>query len=116
MTVRERDYVLAAQSIGMGEIRILFRHVLPNSLAPMFVIASFQLGTLILLEATLSFLGLGVQPPTPAWGSMLNDARRYIATAWWATTFPGMALTLIVLSANLLGDSLRDILDPALKK
>ncbi len=114
--MRERDYVLAAQAIGMGEWRILLRHVLPNCLAPMFVIASFQLGTLVLLESTLSFLGLGIAPPTPAWGSMLADARRYIATAWWATTFPGMALTVVVLSANLLGDSLRDILDPALKR
>ena len=116
LSVRERDYVMAAEAMGMGDWRILFRHVLPNSLAPIFVIASFQLGLLILLESLLSFLGLGIQPPTPAWGSMLSDARPYIATAWWVTAFPGIILSITVLSANLLGDSLRDILDPALRE
>ena len=116
LAVRERDYVEAARAIGMADLRILLKHVLPNSVAPLFVIASFQLGVLILLESTLSFLGLGVQPPTPAWGSMLSDARPYIGTAWWTTTFPGVMLSITVLSANMLGDSLRDILDPALRR
>jgi peptide/nickel transport system permease protein len=79
------------------------------------VLATLQLGSLILLESTLSFLGLGVQPPTPAWGSMLAQSRAYVHTAWWAVTFPGMAISLIVLSANMLGDSMRDILDPTLR-
>jgi peptide/nickel transport system permease protein len=113
LTVRERDYVTAVQALGGGDLRIMLRHGLPNIMAPILVVAGFQLGQLILLEATLSFLGLGVEPRTPAWGSMLSDARGYLNIAWWTATFPGLAIALVVLAANFMGDSLRDRLDPA---
>ena len=115
LTIREREYITAVRAIGGGDIRIMLRHVLPNIMAPILVVAGFQLGRLILLEATLSFLGLGVEPRTPAWGSMLSDARGYLNVAWWTATFPGMAIALVVLAANFMGDSLRDRLDPALR-
>jgi len=115
LAVREREYITAVRALGGGDWRIMLRHVLPNIMAPILVVAGFQLGRLILLEATLSFLGLGVEPRTPAWGSMLSDARGYLSIAWWTATFPGIAIALVVLAANFMGDSLRDRLDPALR-
>lgn len=115
LAVREREYITAVRALGGGDCRIMLRHVLPNIMAPILVVAGFQLGRLILLEATLSFLGLGVEPRTPAWGSMLSDARGYLSIAWWTATFPGIAIALVVLAANFMGDSLRDRLDPALR-
>lgn len=115
LAIRERDYILAARALGLKGRRIALRHVLPNLVAPILVVGGFQLGRLILLEGTLSFLTIGIRPPTPAWGSMLNDARNYISQAWWTVLFPGMAISLIVMSASFMGDSLRDMLDPTLR-
>src|SRR5262249_43513733 len=115
LTLREREYVAAARALGARDARVALRHVLLNTTGPVLVIAGFQLGRLILLEATLSFLGLGIQPPTPAWGSMLADGRLYLTQAWWTVAFPTLAISLVVLAANFLGDSLRDRLDPALR-
>lgn len=115
LAVRERYYISAAQALGASGWRIVWAHILPNTLASILVVAGFQLGVLILLEATLPFLGLGIRPPTPAWGSMLADARNYLSEAWWTVLFPGMAISLIVMSANFMGDSLWDRFDPALR-
>jgi peptide/nickel transport system permease protein len=115
LAIREREYITAVRALGGSDLRIMLRHLLPNIMAPILVVAGFQLGRLILLEATLSFLGLGVEPRTPAWGSMLADARGYLNVAWWTATFPGIAIALVVLAANFMGDSLRDRLDPALR-
>lgn len=115
LAIREREYITAVRALGGGDWRIMLRHMLPNTMAPILVVAGFQLGRLILLEATLSFLGLGVEPRTPAWGSMLSDARGYLNVAWWTATFPEIAIALVVLAANFMGDSLRDRLDPALR-
>jgi peptide/nickel transport system permease protein len=115
LAIREREYITAVRALGGDDWRIMLRHMLPNIMAPILVVAGFQLGRLILLEATLSFLGLGVEPRTPAWGSMLSDARAYLNVAWWTATFPGIAIALVVLAANFMGDSLRDRLDPALR-
>ena len=110
-----QDYVEAARALGARPLRILVRHVLPNVLTPAIVFATFAVGDMIILEATLSFLGLGVPPRVVTWGSMLNDGRLYLTTAWWITVFPGLAIFLAVLGANLIGDSLRDRLDPRLR-
>lgn len=107
-----KDYVTAAVALGASHFRILFRHILPNLWGPLIVQGSLSTANAILAEATLSFLGLGVQPPTPSWGSMLNVARGYLESAPWLAVFPGMAIFLVVLSFNLLGDALRDALDP----
>lgn len=115
MSLREREYVTAARALGANDLRIVFRHILPNTVAPILVVAGYELGRLILLEATLSFLTIGIRPPTPAWGSMLSDARNYMSQAWWTVLFPGMAISLIVMSSNFLGDGLRDRLDPTLR-
>jgi peptide/nickel transport system permease protein len=115
LEIREREYITAVRALGGGDWRIMLRHMLPNIMAPILVVTGFQLGRLILLEATLSFLGLGIEPRTPAWGSMLSDARGYLNVAWWTATFPGIAIALVVLAANFMGDSLRDRLDPALR-
>lgn len=112
LTVRELDYVQAARALGAGHLRILARHILPNVLTPILVVATLELARTIVLEAGLSFLGLGIQPPSPSWGRMLADGRTYIASAWWIITLPGLALMLTVLGVNLLGDWLRDWLDP----
>lgn len=112
MTVSQREFVQAAIAMGAGHRRILFRHILPNVLTPALVVATLELARTIVLEAGLSFLGLGIQPPSPSWGRMLADGRSYIASAWWIITLPGLALMLTVLSVNLLGDWLRDWLDP----
>jgi peptide/nickel transport system permease protein len=110
--LKEMEFVQAAEAVGCTNGRILFRHLLPNALTPVIVLVTFGLASMILLESSLSFLGLGVQPPTPSWGGMLNESRNYIAQAWWASVMPGVAIMLTVLSVNFLGDWLRDILDP----
>lgn len=115
LVLREEDYVLAARSIGVPSLRIMFRHLLPNSIAPILVIASLGLGNAILAEAALSFLGLGIQPPEASWGSMLNFGMQFLRDAPWLTLFPGIAIFLTVLGFNLLGDGLRDALDPRLQ-
>lgn len=112
LRLRQMEYIQAAESIGCPRRRILFRHLLPNVLTPVIVLVTFGLASMILLESSLSFLGLGVQPPTPSWGGMLNASRDYIATAWWVSVMPGLAIMVTVLSVNFLGDWLRDILDP----
>ena len=112
LSLRERDYVLATRALGAGAPRILLRHLLPNVLSVILVIATFDVGRIIILESTLSFLGLGVQPPRPSWGSDLRDAAAYMRQAWWLATFPGVAIMVVVLGVNLLGDALRDMLDP----
>ena len=114
-SLREREFVVAARALGAGDGRLLARHVLPGVRGAVLVIAGFQLGRLVLLESTLSFLGLGIQPPTPAWGAMLADARLYLAQAWWTVAFPSAAISLLVLAANFLGDAARDRLDPTLR-
>ena len=115
LTIRHLEYVDAAWALGASHRRVLFRHVLPNTLAPILVIASSQFATMVLLESGLSFLGMGVQPPQPSWGTMLAEGRDYLSNAWWLATMPGVAISLVVLGANLLGDGLRDLLDPHLR-
>lgn len=116
LTLREQPFVEAARAVGMSEFRIAVRHVLPNTLAPLIVIATAQLGAAILTEASLSFLGLGVPEPHPSWGRMLSEsAAEYVRTAPWLVIFPGVAISLVVFGTNLLGDGLRDILDPRLR-
>jgi peptide/nickel transport system permease protein len=112
LSLRERDYVQAALALGAGTPRVLFRHLVPEVLATIIVLATFDVGRIIILESTLSFLGLGVQPPTASWGSDLRDAAAYVRQAWWTAAFPGIAIMLVVLAINLLGDGLRDWLDP----
>lgn len=112
LSLARREFVLAARSSGVRPWRILLRHLLPNALTPMLVQASLLVGQLILVESALSFLGLGVQPPTPSWGNMVADGRDVLVTAWWVSTFPGLAIVLTVLAFNLIGDALRDRLDP----
>jgi len=112
LAIKSQGYVQAARVLGYGDIRIMFSQILPNTLGPIIVIATLGMGGSILAEAALSFLGLGVRPPAPSWGSMLSDARETITIAPWLSLFPGMAIFLTVLGLNLLGDGLRDILDP----
>ena len=113
LSLREQPFVEAAKAIGMSETRIAIRHVLPNTLSPLIVLATAQLGSAILVEATLSFLGLGVPEPHPSWGRMLSEsAAEYVRTAPWLVIFPGLAISFIVFGTNLLGDALRDLLDP----
>ncbi|MBY0322897.1 MAG: ABC transporter permease [Reyranella sp.] len=113
LSLREQPFVEAARAVGMGEIRIAVRHVLPNTLAPLIVLATAQLGSAILVEASLSFLGLGIPEPYPSWGRMLSEsAAEYVRTAPWLVIFPGVAISMTVFGTNLLGDALRDILDP----
>ena len=115
LAFRERDYITAVRALGAKHWRIVWRHILANTLGALLVVAGFQLGALILLEASLSFLGIGIRAPTPAWGSMLSDARNYLNQSWWTVLFPGLAIACIVMAANFMGDSLRDRLDPALR-
>jgi peptide/nickel transport system permease protein len=113
LSLREQPFVESAKAIGMSQVRIAFRHVLPNTLAPLIVLATAQLGATILIEATLSFLGLGVPEPHPSWGRMLSEsAAEYVRTAPWLVIFPGLAISLVVFGTNLFGDALRDVLDP----
>lgn len=116
MVELHRDYVVASRISGAGVLRLMFVTVLPNCMAPLIVQATMNFSTAILDAAALGFLGLGVQPPAPEWGVMLSNARDYIESAWWVVTFPGLAITLTVLAINLMGDGLRDALDPKLKR
>jgi peptide/nickel transport system permease protein len=115
LSLRERDFVTAERVIGGGGARIVFRHILPNTLAPVIVIASLRIGGAVLVETGLSFLGLGVQPPTPSWGSMVNEGARFLERAPWIAMASGGAIFLTVLGANFVGDAVRDILDPRLR-
>jgi peptide/nickel transport system permease protein len=115
LSVKQREYVQAAAALGMGRTRLLFRHVLPNVAPSIVVVASLQFSQFVVAEAAISFLGFGVQPPTPAWGSMLAESRDFLYVAWWLAAFPGAALALTALGVNLLGDWLRDTLDPKLR-
>jgi peptide/nickel transport system permease protein len=114
LTLKERDFVLAAKAMGARDFRIIFRHIMPNALSPVFVSATFGIAGAILIESSLSFLGLGVQPPDPSWGNILFSGKDYILTAWWISVFPGLAILITVLSYNLVGEGLRDALDPRL--
>lgn len=116
LSLRERDFTAAARALGASDARIAFRHILPNALAPVFVSATLALGDAILIESGLSFLGLGVQIPTPSWGNIISTGRFYIDSAWWLTIFPGFAIVITVLSIYLAGEGLRTILDPRLKR
>ncbi len=115
LSLKEREYVLAARTVGVPEWQIILRHLLPNTLAPLLVQASFDMGGAITSVAGLSFIGFGAQPPTPEWGVMISEARTYMATAWWMGTFPAVSIMLVVGGFNLLGDGLRDLLDPRLR-
>jgi peptide/nickel transport system permease protein len=115
LSLRERDFTQAARALGVKDGRIIFRHILPNALAPVFVTATLKVASAILIEAGLSFLGFGVQPPAPSWGNILTEGRTYIFDAWWLTVCPGLAILITVLSFNLLGEGLRDALDPRLR-
>jgi peptide/nickel transport system permease protein len=115
LSIREREYVQAAVALGSRHGRVLRQHVLPNTFTPWLVVATLDMARVIVTESALSFLGLGVQPPTPTWGGMLADGRVYLSTAWWLATFPGLAILITVLGINLFGDGLRDTLDPRLK-
>ena len=112
LSVRERDFVAAARAVGAGPGRVIFRHVLPNAAAPIIVSAALGIGNVLLLEAALSFLGIGVAPPTASWGNMIADGAPYLASAPWTTLFPGLAIALVVMALNAVGDALRDALDP----
>ena len=116
LSIRERDFVARARVAGASRARIMARHILPNVTNTIIVLATLQVGSVIILEAALSFLGLGIPRPTPAWGIMVADGRQLIVSAWWISFFPGLAITLTVFSLNLLGDWLRDRLDPKLKQ
>ena len=115
LSLREREFVEAARSLGASTARILWRHILPNTLAPILVQASFDMGGAILSAAGLSFIGFGAQPPTPEWGVMISDGRKYVSTQSWLSLFPGLAILLTVAAFNLIGDGLRDSLDPRLR-
>ncbi len=115
LALRSREFVQSARAIGASTWRIMLRHILPNVLTPALVVATLELARVIIMDAALSFLGLGVQPPDASWGRMLAEGRVYISTAWWIVTFPGLAILLTVLSVNLLGDWLRDYFDPKLR-
>jgi peptide/nickel transport system permease protein len=115
LSLREREFIEAARALGFTRRRIILRHVIPNVLAPVIVAATLGIGNVIVLEAGLSFLGLGLQPPTPSWGSMVSDGRNYLLDAWWIATFPGLAIVFTVVAFNLVGDGLRDALDPRLR-
>jgi peptide/nickel transport system permease protein len=112
LSVRQQDYVEAARALGAPNWRIIVSHVLRNVLTPILVLVTLSVGLAILTAAGLSFVGLGAQPPTPEWGDMLNDAQNYLQQAWWMAVYPGAAIMLVVVGLNLLGDGLREILDP----
>jgi peptide/nickel transport system permease protein len=116
LSLREKEFVEAIRAQGGNRFRIIWRHILPNILSPLIVVATLDLARTIILESTLSFLGLGIQPPTPSWGGMLSDGREYLLSAWWIATFPGVALMLTALSFNRLGDWVRDLTDPRLRR
>jgi peptide/nickel transport system permease protein len=115
LSLRERDFVLAARAIGARDTRIIFRHILPNAISPVLVSATLGVAGAILTESALSFLGIGVQPPTPSWGNMLIAGKQTLGTAWWLSVFPGLAILFTVLGYNLLGEGIRDAMDPRIK-
>ena len=115
LTIREQDYILAARALGSGQLRVMARHVFPNALYALVVVGTLYIATAIRTEAGLSFLGLGIPPPTPSWGNILSEGRQYIKCCPWLTTFSGLAIMLAVLAFNLVGDALRDLLDPRLR-
>jgi len=115
LALRDRDFIEATRAAGAGQARIVFRHVLPNVVSPVIVVATFAVGSMVVLEATLSFLGIGVPLRVATWGSMLSSGRTYLKSAWWITAFPGLAIFVTVLAINALGDSMRDALDPRLR-
>jgi peptide/nickel transport system permease protein len=116
LTLREREFVMAARALGAADGWILWRHLLPNVLPPITVVATFSVARTIIAEASLSFLGLGIPAPEPSWGAMLDEGRNYITTGWWLALFPGVAILLLVLGINLVGDWLRDVLDPRMER
>lgn len=116
LSIRDQEFIEAAKAIGASNTRIIFKHIIPNALAPVIVQGTLGVANAILSIAGLSFIGLGIQPPAPEWGSMLSGGRQYLRYAWWVTTFPGLAIMITILSLNLLGDGLRDALDPRLKQ
>ena len=116
ISLRERDFVLAARGVGASDFRIIFRHILPNALSPVLVAATLGVAGAILTESALSFLGIGVQPPTPSWGNILTAGKDNIDIAWWLSLYPGLAILITVVGYNLLGEGIRDLLDPRLKK
>lgn len=116
LSLREELFVEAARGLGASDLRVLFRHILPNTVSPIIVKMSTDFGFAILTAASLGFIGLGAQPPTPEWGAMINDGRAYFPEEWWIATFPGMAIWLLVFGLNLLGDGLRDLLDPRARR
>jgi len=115
LSLRESEFLAAARALGASGGRLVLRHILPNMLSTCIVLATVEAARMIILESALSFLGLGVQPPNASWGGMLRDGKLYISSAWWYTTFPGLAIMVTVLGLNMVGDSLRDLLDPRLK-
>ena len=115
LTLKEREFVLAARASGAGDFRIIFSHILPNAMAPVFVSAILGIAAAVLIESSLSFLGLGVQPPVPSWGNILTSGKDNMETAWWLSIFPGCAILLTVLGYNLLGEGLQDVLNPRMK-
>jgi peptide/nickel transport system permease protein len=116
LSVRKIEYTEAARALGGSDARIMLRHIVPNVVSPVIVLASLDIGTAILASAGLSFLGLGAQPPLPDWGGMINQGRAFLRTAWWVAVFPGLAIMLTVMGFNLFGDGLRDALDPRLRQ
>ena len=116
LSLRQRDFVLAAQALGASDLRLIFRHILPNAMSPVLVSATLGVAGAILTESALSFLGIGVQPPTPSWGNMLIIGKQTLGSAWWLSVFPGVAILITVLGYNLLGEGVRDALDPRLKE
>lgn len=116
LSLKERDYVEAARALGSKDPRIIFRHILPNVMGPIIVSSTLAVSGAILTEATLSYLGMGIQPPVPSWGNMIQDGQSFLRNAWWITTFPGLLASLTTLSLYMLGDGLREALDPRLKK
>jgi peptide/nickel transport system permease protein len=116
LAIREMDYIMAARCIGCSNLRIILRHILPNALSPVLVAATLGVAGAILTESALSFLGIGVQPPTPSWGNILTSGKDYIEFAWWLSLFPGLAILVTVLAYNLLGEGIRDALDPRTNK
>lgn len=115
LSAKQLPYVLAARALGCRDAQLMFRHILPNTLSPIIILSSLSIASAILSASGLSFIGLGAQPPTPEWGSMLNTGRTYLRDAWWMSTFPGLAIMVTVMSINMIGDGLRDALDPRLR-
>lgn len=116
LSLRERDFIMAVRALGVGDARIIFRHILPNALSPVLVSATLGVAGAILTESALSFLGIGVPPPTPSWGNILTAGKEYIEFAWWLTLYPGLAITVTVLAYYLVGEGIRDALDPRLQR